>query len=334
MAAGHNYGTRGIIEDRGLDLTLTPYSESRTVTIDSRVSNGGNSHFLGENLYMDSSEWGWALEYQGFGFYILEPNSGKYINIDSDFNLVLSETPCEWIIVTKDGVIEELKNEMSAATKDDPVDATLLITAPNFNRNDQRNTEAWVFTALQTAEENPINWNNHNFDGGNQLNNCAESYHAAFNVMQTISGAPAGFYQLTAQGFYRQDDYEGDTPAAPVFFANEVNGDVLAKTGSENSMSDASASFTNGLYTIDPITFEVKEDGMMYIGVTTSANTQWVIWDNFQLMYFGGENPTTGISNVAVETANNGAVYNLNGQKVMKAQKGLYIINGKKVVVK
>ena len=152
--------------------------------------------------------------------------------------------------------------------------------------------------------------------------------------MQTISDAPAGFYQLTAQGFYRQDNYEGELPAAPQFFANEVNADVPAKTGSENGMSDASASFTNGLYTIEPINFEVKDDGMMYIGITASTNTQWVIWDNFQLKYFGAENPTTGISNVVVETVNDGAIYNLNGQKVTKTQKGLYIINGKKQVLK
>ena len=30
----------------------------------------------------------------------------------------------------------------------------------------------------------------------------------------------------------------------------------------------------------------------------------------------------------------NGTVYNMNGQKVNKAQKGLYIINGRKVVIK
>ena len=30
----------------------------------------------------------------------------------------------------------------------------------------------------------------------------------------------------------------------------------------------------------------------------------------------------------------NSEIYNLNGQKVQNAQKGLYIVNGKKVVVK
>jgi hypothetical protein len=41
----------------------------------------------------------------------------------------------------------------------------------------------------------------------------------------------------------------------------------------------------------------------------------------------------TGI-NTLKTTFENGAIYNMNGQKVNKAQKGLYIINGKKVVIK
>jgi hypothetical protein len=40
----------------------------------------------------------------------------------------------------------------------------------------------------------------------------------------------------------------------------------------------------------------------------------------------------------AINTINtaiqNGNVYNMNGQKVQKAQRGLYIINGRKVVIK
>ncbi|MBO7138987.1 MAG: hypothetical protein J6W19_00205 [Prevotella sp.] len=42
----------------------------------------------------------------------------------------------------------------------------------------------------------------------------------------------------------------------------------------------------------------------------------------------------TGISSVVAEAAENGLVYNLNGQKVLKPRKGLYIVNGKKVVNK
>ena len=49
-------------------------------------------------------------------------------------------------------------------------------------------------------------------------------------------------------------------------------------------------------------------------------------------MAFDGE--ASGINNVNVEAAANGRIYNLNGQQVTAPSKGLYILNGKKVMVK
>ena len=43
---------------------------------------------------------------------------------------------------------------------------------------------------------------------------------------------------------------------------------------------------------------------------------------------------TTGIENVNRETINNNRYFNLNGQRVAQPTKGLYIVNGKKVIVK
>ena len=43
---------------------------------------------------------------------------------------------------------------------------------------------------------------------------------------------------------------------------------------------------------------------------------------------------TTGINGIYAEKLNGATIYNLNGQRVKAAQKGLYIINGKKVVIK
>ncbi len=51
------------------------------------------------------------------------------------------------------------------------------------------------------------------------------------------------------------------------------------------------------------------------------------------LMFDEAENTTTGINAVKGVEAN-GAVYNMNGQRVAQPTKGLYIINGKKVVIK
>ena len=50
---------------------------------------------------------------------------------------------------------------------------------------------------------------------------------------------------------------------------------------------------------------------------------------------FAFDDAATAINGVAfgVET-NNAAIYNLNGQRVNKAQKGIYIVNGKKIVIK
>ena len=280
MAAGHDWGTQGIVNELGLDLTLTPNETTRGVTIDSRVSNGGNQHFLGSNLYMDSNESEWFLDYQGFGFYILN-SEGRYINIDDNNNLALSDTPREWIIVSAAGVRDQILEEMAEATRDNPVDATFLIKASNFNRNDARNAEAWSISEDCT---------NSNLSGGNSVNNCAESYHSTFIISQTIPDAPVGIYQLTAQGFYREDD--ADEHSAPFFFMGNpyyrhAQTSLPAIAGSENNMADASESFTAGQYTIEPFEFFYDGKGGLTVGIRGTAHQQWVIFDNFKLTYLG-----------------------------------------------
>ena len=61
---------------------------------------------------------------------------------------------------------------------------------------------------------------------------------------------------------------------------------------------------------------------------TSSARSIEVIWDAEE------DAEATGIENVSTETVEEGnvAIYNLNGIRVNKAQKGIFIINGKKVV--
>ena len=55
-------------------------------------------------------------------------------------------------------------------------------------------------------------------------------------------------------------------------------------------------------------------------------NASNIVWSDGKL--------TTGINDVAVKTADSNAVYDLQGRRVAKAVKGLYIMDGKKVVVK
>jgi hypothetical protein len=99
-----------------------------------------------------------------------------------------------------------------------------------------------------------------------------------------------------------------------------------------NSMSDASVEFAEGKYTIEPIQFTVAEDGQMTVGTRLEQSTNlWCIFDNFTLMYFGS-GITDGIETVNKVSTKSNAIYNLRGQQVNNATKGIYIINGKKVV--
>ncbi len=76
----------------------------------------------------------------------------------------------------------------------------------------------------------------------------------------------------------------------------------------------------------------VEESGvyhLAFVGKTVDADNSSIA----HLFSFGiAEGTPTAIKSVTATAAKQDAVYNLNGQKVSKATKGLFIINGKKVV--
>ena len=63
--------------------------------------------------------------------------------------------------------------------------------------------------------------------------------------------------------------------------------------------------------------------GRVYLPAPSSAR---------QIIFFDEE--ATGIADVKSETATDNRCYNLNGQRVAQPQKGLYIVNGKKIIKK
>lgn len=255
---------------------------------------------------------------------------GKEVAADSENAL--------WEILTE----EDMKATLNDASKENPVDATFLILDPNFSRNNRfgkgltsksngndRNADlepAWTFEA--TNKDN----------AGENTNFCVESWHATFTLAQNIENVPNGLYEMNAQGFYRNDNAEVK-PALPYFYINEQKRDFPVKSGEENSMSDASKSFTAGLYQIEPVKVVVT-DGKITLGAKNEEGLEyWCIWDNIELTYLGAATEddivATAIKDVEQKPAfENGAVYNLRGQKVQNPTKGLYIINGRKVVIK
>ena len=64
--------------------------------------------------------------------------------------------------------------------------------------------------------------------------------------------------------------------------------------------------------------------------------TMLTLWNSQTVKIVGIYKHSTKVTSINAVNAQreNGAIYNLNGQKVNKTQKGLYIVDGKKVVIK
>ncbi len=187
-------------------------------------------------------------------------------------------------------------------------------------------------------------------------------------------GLIPGWYTLSAQIYYRDGRYEDHvakylagetlTPNAslmagegdamvtgPIAFitdcANQVPGWGRLDASGTVRMPDACSSateeyFQNGLYWSEPLLFEVTEEasnvgvsfGFMKTGFT---KYDWVVADNFRLKYYGKQKPTAieRIDEVVTPAQQGGAaIYNLQGQRLSRVQKGVNIIGGKKMLVK
>ena len=150
-----------------------------------------------------------------------------------------------------------------------------------------------------------------------------EAYHSPFNLSQTITDLPKGTYKVTLQGFARHDD-NGPTDKTNLYcgIVNQpikgirdeystvsfFNADVPALGDNNydqsytldgttvyqpNGMTGAyywfqqtnpltgQPFYTNEVQTLIPLAGDLK------IGFKCETSTDWVIWDNFHLYYYG-----------------------------------------------
>ena len=269
LGAANSWGTQASLLNNSEYVIMWENGDG-TYWIESQVSSGGTNYYLGSNGWLDSAPVSLAIIPSG-DYYLMTPDSVSYYGYNGTsvmaLNLSANDEGALWQIIS----VEDMLASFESATVDNPVDATFLILDPNFGRNN-RNSWAWTIEAT--------NWN---LSGGNNTNNCAESWHSTFTLSQTLENMPSGIYKLSAQGFYRDDGTEEDYP---YFFIDSQTRTFPERTGTENSMSDASYSFSAGLYTIEPITFVGGGDITIGAKLENSWNL-WCIWDNFTLTYYG-----------------------------------------------
>jgi hypothetical protein len=111
--------------------------------------------------------------------------------------------------------------------------------------------------------------------------------------------------------------------------ADPIDNDLLVSDGSV--VGDGSTIFALGNSSDKGIGFYVVKTG-----VTVPAGKAYLVVSATAREFIGfADEETTGIADVKREVLNNNnQYYNLNGQRVAQPVKGLYIINGKKTIIK
>ena len=304
IANGNNWDTQAIAAESGIDFTLQAFKDG--YRLDSRISNGGNNHYLGSNLYCDSSPFKWIFAEAGTidGHQAYTISSGtQYVAAPATANTALTTTTnaqsaaARWVLLTRSEVIERMQN----ATQAKPMDVSFLLPCSKFGRNDTR-IEEWSGNPTRGGYAQS-DWGDHN----------GEKFNTVFDVYQQINDAPDGVYILNAQGFYRDGGYNaaaslrkaGNEALNASIYANDQSQtlpSIFSEAGNcgqrgvnqsiygyiPDSQTDASYYIHNGLYAITPIRFTV-ENGSMRIGVkkTVAVENDWSLFDNFQLLYLG-----------------------------------------------
>ena len=153
-------------------------------------------------------------------------------------------------------------------------------------------------------------------------------------MQQTLTGLPAGSYTVTCQ----MANGEGKN-----------TGYLFAKTGEEMqkaivSQSCAGSDFdtqrnkmaADERYGLLSVNINVLEGEELTFGITEPTNgTTWLVFDNFRLSYLDAD--IDGIKELTDDLLGMGqnAVYDLYGRRIQSAvlERGVYIINGKKVLI-
>lgn len=286
MGGGNDWGTHATLLRNPQIFTLALAGSDNVFTLDSHQSNGGYYHYLGTGLYVDEKAAPWTFTTTGTDGVFTINNAGNYLAGNGVNALIKTVTDnadanAKWKVIST----QTLRDNMANATLDNPQNVTFLIGNHEFKRN----AGVWTVKAFDgvSAIAKDKNGNDCFSFGQNGNNaNCAESYHSSngFRATQSLSGLPAGVYQLDAQAFYRKDG--GDAPK-PYFKMNDAQCDFPIKTGSENNMTTAYQSFLQGKYPITPLVVRIEDNGSIALEVAGERTDMWNIFGELNLTYYG-----------------------------------------------
>ena len=190
---------------------------------------------------------------------------------------------------------------------------------------------------------------------------CGEFYQKTFDFNQTIKGLPAGTYLFTAQAFQRPGPYStaanvdvnatiyAGTQSVKLHHIKDGSQTRKVGTGREQTMNgkyipddmqSAEAYFKKGYYENRVASAVATQGGSLKVGIksTSMPSSYWAIFDTFRLYFYGrktiDEVTAVKVAENSIPAINRQVVYDLQGRRVSKPSKGLYIVNGRKVVIR
>ena len=156
------------------------------------------------------------------------------------------------------------------------------------------------------------------------------------NILDEVNQAPGLGNRSTARPRIQETDENGEpvtnedgTPR----MIDDPNGEDLYVGEFPMWITEACDYFQNGLYKANFLVQVTSSELMILVQKMRQKDSDWVVLDNFRLTYFGTEKPSPDAIEGVTEKATlapSTAIYNLQGQQVKTAQKGLYIYGGKK----
>jgi hypothetical protein len=239
---------------------------------------------------------------------------------------------------------------VSASNVSQPFDLTFMLQNPDFNTDA---TIGW------TSSKTP------GYGGGG-----AEFYETTFDFYQTLTDMPKGVYQLCANAFQRPGEptivytqyaagnrnistelYIDNTATPVAHICDDRQATALFPSGGgadkkmgdgtyiPNSMDGAAKYFAKGLYDSSVAAEQTTAGASMRMGIrcNKTATYYWSMFDHFRLYFFGQNKMPLDIDTITTTPQHqDDKVYDLSGRRVSsgKLEKGVYIINGKKVMVR
>ena len=321
---GENALNGGSINDR-----ITAIKELKAA-----IADADESARLVEELYTArdffetmQSEAEFATTDQTFESLLSQSYADSY-DSNSAIEQMIADFPSAWANYV-------LGQDMSDGSEDNPIDITGIILNHDF---EIENTSYWTLDPEIGQNQGYQSANYTNDDGTITIDKFVEAWRkdAVLNdgdISQTLATVlPEGYYMLEVDGHAINQNGlpEGDT---------EIYGaSLMVKVGDSMSLESMGVEGTAANPTHFSLCFYSDGKSPVTVGLhVEGTNANWITADNFTLSYVGSEAPTAiediKISEDAIDL-NNAVIYNLSGQRLNHVQRGVNIVNGKKVYIK